>query len=196
MEWLEGIDQSIVLAINSWWSPFADDFFWIVSAKLTWVPFYILSLSFVWKSYGVKGLLRFLTLAILSIGLADFVSSGILKEGIARYRPSHHLILGEKLRFHQIDAENVYRGGMYGFVSGHATNFAAIATWLVLLFWKKRKWLAIAGVIIALLSAYSRMYLGVHYLSDILGGMTLGTIIVILAYKLAWIPWQKESKVK
>ena len=194
MEWLESIDQSIVLAINSWWSPTADEFFWIVSAKATWIPFYLFCLFFVWKTYGLKPLLRFLVLALLSIGLADFIASGILKEGIARYRPSHHLILGEKLRFYQIDADNVYRGGTYGFVSSHAANFAAIATWLVLLFWKKLKWLAIVGVIAFLLSAYSRMYLGVHYLTDILGGTVLGSAIVILTYRYAWLPWQKESE--
>ncbi len=189
MHWLENIDQQILLAINGFGSPWADTFFWVVSMKLVWLPLYLLIFYFFGKIYGWKSLLMFVPLAILSVGMADFISSGIIKEVVQRYRPSHHTQLGELLRFHQISEEHIYKGGQYGFVSGHATNFAAVCTWMLLLFWKKLRWFAVVGIVAFVLTAYSRMYLGVHYLSDIIGGTIVGCSVVLLVYRLLFLRW-------
>ena len=74
-----------------------------------------------------------------------------------------------------------YRGGDYGFVSSHAANMFATATFVSLFF--ARKWLTIAMFAWAVLVAYSRMYLGVHYPLDLLGGALLGACIGFLISK-------------
>ena len=139
MEWLEALDRSIVLAINGWHSPLADSFFWTISGKLTWIPVYLYFFFKIGQRYGWKSLTVFIPVALITVGMCDFISSQIIKESVARYRPSHHAELTDVLRFHLLSPGNFYKGGMYGFVSSHATNFAAIGTWMILLFWKKDK---------------------------------------------------------
>jgi len=77
-----------------------------------------------------------------------------------------------------------YLGGKYGFVSGHATNSFAIATFVVALIGKHYKYLTPLVLIWAVLVSYSRIYLGVHYPLDILGGALLGIGLGFLVFKL------------
>jgi undecaprenyl-diphosphatase len=93
-----------------------------------------------------------------------------------------------------------YMGGQYGFPSSHATNSFALA---VLLGWAwPRRWGTFIGL--ALLVSYSRIYLGVHYPGDILGGAALGSLVaglLLISYRelsrlypsLAWRPASKEK---
>jgi len=74
------------------------------------------------------------------------------------------------------------KGGQYGFVSAHAANTFAFATFSLLLF--KNLQYSIFIIPWAMLIAYSRVYLGVHYPGDILGGSILGIIIGIAIFKL------------
>lgn len=186
IEWLESIDRLIVLSINGWWSPWADEFFWLVSAKAVWIPFYLFIFWQVAKTYGWKTMWLFLPIAIVSVGFADFTSAQIIKESVARYRPSHHALLTDELRFYQIDADNVYKGGQYGFVSSHAANFATICCWIVLLFRRRKNWMVYLALAVFALVGYSRIYLGVHYLSDVLGGLILGSAIAILFHRFVF----------
>ena len=70
---------------------------------------------------------------------------------------------------------NGYRGGMYGFFSSHAANAAGIVTFTSLLF--RNRLYTVTAVIWALLTCYSRMYLGVHYPGDIVVGLLWGTFV-------------------
>lgn len=90
----------------------------------------------------------------------------------------------------------------FSFPSGHATASAAIAIVIVLLFWRT-KWRFIAMLlsgIYVLLIGISRMYLGVHYPTDILGGwlVALGwsALVILMLYsfsKKRWIPSKESS---
>lgn len=182
MMWLEQIDQQLLLLINGAHNPFLDEFFWIVSGKLTWIPFYLFVLYMSYSQYGWKKTLLFFGGIVLCIIIGDVVAAKVIKESIARYRPSHHTELSESLRFYLQENGSYYRGGMYGFVSNHATNFAVLATWIFLHFQKTLPWLAYLGIAVAILVGYSRMYLGVHYPSDILGGYIFGSSISLIAY--------------
>ena len=69
--------------------------------------------------------------------------------------------------------------GGYGFPSGHTTAITGAAGWLIYL---KRSWpYIILGTLISASVALSRLYLGVHYIRDLFGGLLLGTIMVLTA---------------
>jgi undecaprenyl-diphosphatase len=111
----------------------------------------------------------------LAVGAADFIASGILKDWVARPRPTRVPELEGVLHL-----VNEYRSGQYGFVSSHAANTIAVAL-LFSLIWRNK----IATVSLMLWVAancYSRMYLGVHYPTDVLGGLIVGSLVGGVAY--------------
>lgn len=192
IEWLESADRAIVLAVNSWNTPFGDEFFWLVSAKLIWIPFYLFLLFLFIRKSNWKQSVAFLLLAILAVGLSDFTSSQILKDAIMRYRPSHHALLTDKLHFYTFEDGEVYKGGQYGFVSSHAANFFAVCTFAYLTL---RAWYSkiIWVFAVAFLVAFSRLYLGVHYVSDLVGGALLGSTFAWLVYRFVFLRFVKQQ---
>ncbi len=123
-----------------------------------------------------------------SVGIADFISSGILKDLVARPRPTRVPELEGLLHL-----VNGYKSGQYGFVSSHAANTMACGL-LFSLIWRKR----IATISLMLwvaMNCYSRMYLGVHYPLDIIGGLIVGSVVAVVAYRglLAVTSCQKEQ---
>ena len=100
LEQLINIDTEMLLAINGWHAPWADTLMWIISAKATWLPLYMLLVGLlVWRyrqpvPTSVKWLRKVPACVVmivvigLAVGLADFVASGILKDLVARPRPT------------------------------------------------------------------------------------------------------------
>lgn len=164
----ERIDQQLLLFINSLNSPFFDQVMHAISGKLIWVPLYLAILIFLGIKYKRKFFI-ILIFIILAATLAD-QSSVFVKNLFLRLRPCHEPSL--KGLVHLVNGEC---GGMYGFVSSHATNSFNVAL-LSLLFIKKR-WYSISIIAWALVVGYSRIYLGVHYPGDVLCGSFLGAFI-------------------
>jgi undecaprenyl-diphosphatase len=183
------IDTEILLAINGWHAPWADQLMWIISAKATWIPLYLLLIGLlVWRyrqpaPTPIKWLQKVpacvvMIVAIgLAVGAADFIASGILKDLVARPRPSRVPELEGVLHL-----VNDYRSGRYGFVSSHAANTMAVAL-LFSLIWRNK--IATCGLMLwVAANCYSRMYLGVHYPTDILGGLIVGSLVAVVGYWL------------
>ena len=183
------IDTEILLAINGWHAPWADTLMWIISAKATWIPLYLLLIGLlVWRyrkpaMTSVKWLQRvpacmvMIVVIGLAVGAADFIASGILKELVARPRPTR----GPELEgvLHLV---NGYKSGRYGFVSSHAANTMAVAL-LFSLIWRNK--IATVGLMLwVAANCYSRMYLGVHYPTDILGGLMVGALVAVVVYAM------------
>lgn len=193
IEWLKEIEQTVLLAINGTHSPFLDTLMWWISGKLTWFPLYIFLFILVYKKYSLKHAVWFTVFGLLAVGFADFTATYLFKYNFMRYRPSHHLILAEKLHYYEIKPGDFYKGGQYGFISGHATNAFVIATMFILQLKSKIKYIAPILIFWALLVCYSRMYLGVHYPSDIIGGLFWGTST---AFVFFWIYRKTILKLK
>lgn len=173
-EQLINLDQQLLLAINGVHAPWADDLMWYISVPWVWIPLYLFMFYCLWRNYGWKGAIVSLVLIIVSAGLADYISSGIIKPLVCRLRPTHEpSIMG------QILLVRGCRGGLYGFVSSHAANTMAVATGFFLILknnlsqTKAIIW-AIGLGLWVVLNCYSRMYLGVHYPGDIIGGLVVG----------------------
>jgi undecaprenyl-diphosphatase len=191
LEQLLHIDTEILLAINGWHAPWADTLMWIISAKATWIPLYLLLIGLlVWRyrkpvMTSVKWLQKvpacvvMIAMIGLAVGAADFIASGILKELVARPRPTRVPELEGVLHL-----VNGYRSGRYGFVSSHAANTMVCAL-LFSMIWRNK--IATVGLMLwVAANCYSRMYLGVHYPLDIFGGLMVGCLVAMTAYVLLW----------
>ncbi len=183
IEWLKAIDSSIVLAINGIHNHFLDTLFWLFSGKLTWIPLYLLLLLFVWKYFGFRKMILFLVIVGATIALVDFTSVIFFKETFQRYRPSHHLVLSKQLYFHVAANGDVYKGGQYGFVSSHAANFFSLTILAGMTLRPYRKNLIWLLLIIACMVSLSRVYLGVHYPSDVIVGGLWGATISYFSFR-------------
>ena len=191
---LEEIDRQIVAIINSWNTPLLDEIMWIVSAKLTWIPLYLFLLFLAYRKLNRNTFFLFILFVCTTVVLADLVSVHAFKNVFLRFRPSHNLILTNKLHYYEMASGEFYKGGKYGFVSSHASNFVAIASSSLLVlnrFYPTLKWLLL---FVGLAICYSRLYLGVHYLSDVLAGGLLGFCISLLLFKLFFQPLAKKVR--
>jgi undecaprenyl-diphosphatase len=177
MEFLQKIleyDKELFLYLNSFHNDFWDTIMLMITRQETWFPFFGIIIFYLIKNYRSKWWLIVLALALLITAADQF--SGLLKVGIGRLRPVHDPVIGDLVH-------NVLRkGGLYGFVSAHAANSVAILVLTSRLF-KNRAYYILLFIWMAAFS-YSRIYSGVHYPGDILGGALLGWIVGVLVYKL------------
>lgn len=167
-------DKVITLAINSCHSPFYDNFFYIYTQTWTWIPAILLLLVWMWRKWGVRSLYVVAGIA-LCILLSDQISSTLLKPLVARLRPTYNPEIADL-----IHTVNGYRGGRYGFVSSHAANAATFVTFTALVF--RNRLYTILLSLWAFFTAYSRVYLGVHYVGDVLCGALIGVLVGMGVY--------------
>ena len=179
IDWLNTIDTQVFLALNGLHAPYFDVFMKLFTGKWIWVPMYAAVLFAVVRNYRWRQTLAVLVCVALAITIADQVCATLIRPEVCRLRPSNpanplsemvHIVGG-------------YRGGSYGFPSCHAANSFALASFLILLFANRKLSLFIFAW--AVLNSYSRVYLGVHYIGDLLVGAIIGALIALVIYWLA-----------
>lgn len=173
---LEHFDQQLFLLLNSINSPFWDKIMHLLSEKVIWAPLYLAILIYIGIRYKKKFFL-ILPFIILAVALADQVSVQLFKNVFQRLRPCHEPSLEGMI--HLVNGEC---GGLYGFVSSHASNSFNVA--LLSLMFIKKKWYTITIIFWAAIIGYSRIYLGVHYPGDVICGALVGSLIGWGVYKL------------
>ncbi len=184
-ESLKSYDRDVFLWLNGHNTPVLDSFMFYVSAIWVFFPLFMYWIYLVIKHTDLKKSLILLGFLGLLVVCTD-QSSNQIKHAVKRYRPTHNLEIKDK-----VHTVNDYRGGQYGFFSGHSTNMFGIATLLYLLFSKRSMALRISFFLFAMLVAYSRIYLGVHYPLDILVGFFVGVFWGVVIYKLMQFTFKK-----
>lgn len=170
------IDQQILLFFNQHHSLYWDQVMWVYTGKFIWIPL-ILSFAWVYFRKNWKDALWAVLMMVLVVTVCDQFASTICKPFFARFRPAQDPDFSQ-----YVTIVNGYRGGRFGFISSHAANAAGLVTFTALLF--KDKLYTFTAVIWAILTCYSRMYLGVHYPGDILAGGVWGILVGWSGYHL------------
>jgi undecaprenyl-diphosphatase len=188
------IDQQVTLTINSWYSAFTDPIWQFFSDKIVWIPMYagIVALL-IWKLGWKKGLLV-IAAAGLTFGFCDQFSN-LIKHAVGRIRPlkDEYMLAGG---LHVLE-----KGGGYSFFSAHAANAFGLAcsTFIGLkaAFKKLPTWLKAYGTWMffwAFMVSVSRIFVGKHYLGDVMVGMIVGALAGIAFGMLAVFVTKKYIK--
>lgn len=178
MEFFSSLDDQILLFFNGHHTAALDAVMWQASSRIFWVPMYLLLAIILVRKTGVKRGILCLAIIGLLIFTADQICASLIRPIFCRLRPSS--LMNPISEF--ITVVHDYRGGSYGFPSCHAANTFALATFLSLVF--RRRWATIGLLGWAMLVSGSRIYLGVHYPSDILVGGTIGAFFAFAYYNL------------
>lgn len=167
---ISSFDERLFLFLNGQHNSFFDVAMWLFSDKLFWIPLYLWFLWMLYKRYPVKYWTVLVTIIILIVASDQLCN--LAKNSVMRLRPSQDPHL--RTLVHVV---NDYRGGSFGFYSGHASNAFALAVFIISVLGKKRKYIIPVSLAYATFTAYSRVYLGVHYPGDILTGAIIGSLL-------------------
>jgi len=173
---LIALDKDWTLALNGLGGhPLLDGVMVFASHKLTWVPLYLALIVFLFYRVGWKKALVFLAAIGLSFLLCDQIA-GLFKSGFERLRPAYD---GDMVLRGVRVLEG--RGSLYGFFSAHAANTFGLAACTVLAFRsdQRLRWrgLAVGMGFWAALVSFSRIWVGKHFLGDVLVGVLIGLAI-------------------
>lgn len=171
------LDHALTLAINGSDSLFWDNIMYTVTNTFSWSAVIVVLLIVIFKNNTYREtILIFVTIALLIV-VADRICSGLVKPMVARWRPTQDPDL-----MYFIDVVRGYRGGRFGFFSGHACNTFCVATFLSLLFRSTK--VSLTMFFWAATTTFTRLYLGVHYLGDVTVGLIIGCSLGGLFYFL------------
>tara|TARA_R100001369_G_scaffold89947_1_gene128200 strand:+ start:7162 stop:7740 length:579 start_codon:yes stop_codon:yes gene_type:complete len=152
------------------------DNFWITATQIeTWTPLFLLFFVLIFYYFKWKRGGAILFFLLLTFGITIFFT-GFVKDYVERLRPNNVDALSEVIRILQKPTN-------FSFFSGHASSSFSVTTFMALILRQKTKWIFMA-YIWPLIFVTSRIYVGVHYPSDILVGALVGTIFAIIFYKL------------
>jgi len=177
------LDRSATLAINGFSGAFTDAVMPILSNRMVWLPFYLLLFYYLWRRLGWKKTLIVLITTVLSVALID-QTANLVKNSVMRLRPCwDEFMTGNGLNILE------RKGGKYGFFSAHAATCAGVATVVTFLMHRlnggrKERLLPVLMILWVAGVSISRVYVGKHFLGDILVGAIVG---IILARLLSWL---------
>lgn len=171
-------DSSLFLYLNNLGTVQWDGFWLFITNKFSAIPLYLTLIYLSYSKIGLKKTVLAVIFILLLIAVSDQTSQ-LFKYGFKRLRPCHDGDLMDLARLVKAKC-----GGRFSFFSAHAANSAAIAVYFGLLLKAYYKYLFPGLLIWAVLVAYSRIYIGVHFPVDVVFGLFVGTIYAVICYKL------------
>ncbi len=177
IETLSDWDTRFFLFLNQFHWDWLDPVIMFITRTESWLPLFVLLIYLIVRNHKKETWLVLLAI-IITVVLADQITSSLMKPFFHRLRPSHEPALESLI--HLVDG---YRGGTFGFASSHAANTTGVAFLIFLLFREKYK-LIWTIFIWAFIMSYTRIYLGVHYPGDILVGALVGAGCGYAAFRL------------
>lgn len=183
-------ERECFLAINGWHTPVLDRLMPVYTDMWLWVPFFLILVVGLAIGRSKKEWVPML-IAFLAVVLVTTVTTSLLvKPFFQRLRPTHHPDF-----MYDVKTVLEYVGeGKYGFISGHSTFSFAMAMFTTLLLnYKPYGWMIFSW---ASLVVYSRLYLGVHFLTDVIPGMLVGMLIGWVVYRLYSLSLFRKGKIQ
>lgn len=175
---IQDMDMQVLSIFNGSDNIMLDQMVQILTSGLTLIPLYVMLFFVVMRNNETMGQIALVVgSAIFCVLFADGLVDGIIKQLAERWRPSN-----DPTFKYMVQVVDDIRPKGYSFCSAHAANTMSLAVFFSLLI--RSKMLTITLVIWSLINCWTRLYLGVHYPSDILCGMIIGIIVGILVYLL------------
>lgn len=170
------VDRYFLSLVNGSDSLFLDNLMVMLTSGLTWIPLYLSLFYLVVKNNETMSQILLVIGCVLGcVVLSDGVTDFIVKPMVERWRPSNDPIFK-----YTVKVVNDMRGADYGFFSAHASNTFSLALFFCLLV--KSRILSVSLILWSLVNCYTRMYLGLHYPSDIVCGLLWGALVALVMY--------------
>ena len=169
-------DRLVLSWFNGSNSVFLDGWMSALTSGFAWLALYASLFYLVIKNNETMGQIMLVVgCALACVGLADIMADVIVKPLVERWRPSNDPIFK-----YDVSVVDGYRGTSYGFFSAHAANTCSLALFFCMLV--RSRVLSVALVLWSFVNCYTRMYLGLHYPSDIVCGLLWGSVCAIGVY--------------
>jgi len=170
MDKLIELDERAFLFLNGLGTESWDGFWMFMTDKWSSIPLYAILLFLTFRFYGLKKTLIVLVAVALMITVTDQLAN-FFKFGVARLRPCHNEEIFQAMRL-----VKSYCGCKYGYFSAHAGNSFAVSTFFTFVLSSRLKFIGYFLIIWALIVAYSRIYIGVHFPLDVVTGTAIGIL--------------------
>lgn len=181
------LDREVLSWFNGSDSLFLDQLVWLLTQGLTWIPMYVALFYLVIKNNETMTQIMIIVGCVaLCLLLSSGVTNGIVKPLVARPRPSL-----DPLFKYTVQVVDGHRNSGFSFFSAHAANTMAIAVFFCLLV--RDRLLSGTLLLWSLVNAWTRLYLGLHYPSDILCGLLWGTVAGLVGYAVYYRLYYKTS---
>lgn len=182
LESIIAVDQQVLMWFNGSNSLFLDSLVPLLTSGLTWVPLYIGLLYLVVKNNESMSQIGLVVgFALLGVLLAGGVDDALVKPLVGRLRPCNDPMIKSRLTLLGGTLEQ-----SYSFFSAHAANTMSLAVFLCFLV--RDKLFNTFIISWSLVNCWTRLYLGVHYPSDVIVGMAYGGLVgfgvYVLFYKI------------
>jgi len=171
------LQVQIIQAIQNIRSPFFDLLFQGITMTAEELFFIVLAAWFLWcgdKQLGYRVGFAFLSSAVVN---------PLLKNSFRIERP---------IGVEGIESQRLHTATGYAFPSGHTQG--ATAFWTGMMTTLRRRWMYLLGTALIILVALSRMYLGVHWPSDVIGGVAAGVLTVLLTNRVFDFAARRRNK--
>jgi undecaprenyl-diphosphatase len=175
LEKIISLDKQLLVFLNSFGSETFDPIWLIITKQVNWIPFFLLLIYLVYKRLGTKQTLIIVLFVSVLLAVNNEITEAF-KAHFQRLRPCNDLDIKDIIR-------NVKPSATFSFFSGHSSNTMAVFVFLYCIFRKHYKYFGLV-IFWPFIFSYSRVYLGLHFPTDILAGYTCGILTGLLTFQI------------